>query len=169
MRYKDITGERFGPWTATERVGHDKYYNAIWRARNDEGYEKDFTLQALARIRKSGKTPESRRRNTNNIAKQRKNYLFRQIPISHWEKFTKKCHKRNIPRIERIRELMSEDMAGNIPEEVSYPDTSRSHTFDYPLIGFDPQLWFDFKGKCILADKPIKSRLLELIWFDIVN
>jgi hypothetical protein len=47
--YKDITGEKFGKWTAIKHVGSDKNRNAMWKCLNNSGEKKDLSANYLRR------------------------------------------------------------------------------------------------------------------------
>jgi hypothetical protein len=45
--YKDITGQKFGEWTALRYVCVDKNRNAVWACVNESGEKKDISVNHL--------------------------------------------------------------------------------------------------------------------------
>jgi hypothetical protein len=47
QRHKDITGQKFGKWTAIQYVGSDKNGNAMWKCVNESGEKRDISASHL--------------------------------------------------------------------------------------------------------------------------
>ena len=45
--YKDITGQKFGKWTAIKHVGSDNNRNAMWTCVNESGEKRDISANYL--------------------------------------------------------------------------------------------------------------------------
>jgi hypothetical protein len=45
--HKDITGQKFGKWTAIKHVGSDKNKNAMWKCVNESGEKRDISANYL--------------------------------------------------------------------------------------------------------------------------
>ena len=103
-------------------------------------------------------------------------FVLRNIPTAHWNEFIRLVNRakerdRLFSLMDKFRLMIKRDIKYRYQGFEPCPGKNRIKAVkkSYLINGIFKTDWIEFRSKCILSGLTVRERILELIWFEIID